>query len=130
MNKIVFSTLAISALLISGCAMKTGNENLGKMEKNQIDQQIIKGKSTKENVKAMFGDPDKTDFDNNGNEKWTYEHTRKSAKGVNFVPVVNWFVAGTNDIKKTLIVLFDDIGIVKNYIASSAEGETKGGLFQ
>lgn len=126
----LLAVLAVSVLTMTGCAVKTGNENLGKMEKSQIDQQIIKGKSTKEDVKAMLGDPDKTDFDNNSNEKWTYIHTRKSAKGVNYVPVVNWFVAGTNDTTKTLIVLFNDNGVVKNYIASSAEGETKGGLFQ
>lgn len=123
--------LAITAaILTTGCAVKTGNETLGKMEKTQIDQQIVKGKSTKSDVKAMLGDPDKTDFDNNSNEKWTYVHTRKSAKGVNYVPVVNWFVAGTNDTTKTLIVLFDDSGVVKNYISSSADGETKAGLFQ
>lgn len=127
---LVASAAVLAAITMTGCAVKTGNENLGKMEKGQIDQQIVKGKSTKNDVKAMLGDPDKTDFDNNSNEKWTYVHVRKSAKGVNYVPVVNWFVAGTNDTTKTLIVLFDDNGVVKNYIASSAEGETKGGLFQ
>lgn len=130
-SSMIASAILLGAMVMtSGCAVKTGNETLGKMEKNQIDQQIVKGKSNKQDVTAMMGDPDKTDFDNNGNEKWTYVHTRRSAKGVNYVPVVNWFVAGTNDTTKTLIVLFDDNGVVKNYIASSAEGETKGGLFQ
>ncbi len=32
---------------------------------------------------------------------------RSVQKGVNYVPVVNWFVKGTDDTKKTLIVLFD-----------------------
>lgn len=130
MNKIVFSALAISALLISGCAVKTGNEKLANMEKSQIDNQIVKGKSTKSDVVALMGDPDKTDFDNNGNEKWTYIHMRKASKGINYVPVVSWFIAGTNDTTKTLTVLFSDNGIVKNYTASTAEGETKAGFLQ
>jgi len=131
MKKLVFTSLvAFSAIMISGCAVKAGNEALGKMEKSQIETQLIKGKSTKADVKAMLGDPDKTDFDNNSLEKWTYIHVRKDLKAVNYIPVANWFVQGTNDTTKTLVVLFDDNGVVKNYINSDAKGETKGGLLQ
>ena len=124
------SLLVAGLVLSSGCAVKTGNEALGEMEKSQLEQQIIKGKSTKQDVKKLLGDPDKTDFDNNSLEKWTYAHTRKDMKAVNYVPVANWFVAGTNDTTKSLVIVFDDSGVVKNYITSDAKGETKGGLFQ
>lgn len=124
------STVAAATLMMSGCAVKTGNETLGKIEKSQLEQAIVKGKSTKVDVKGVLGDPDKTDFDNNSLEKWTYTHTRRDAKAVNYVPVVNWFVAGTNDTTKTLVIIFDDNGVVKNYINSDAKGETKGGLLQ
>jgi outer membrane protein assembly factor BamE (lipoprotein component of BamABCDE complex) len=131
MKKIlIVSIVASTALMMSGCAVKSGNETLGKLEKNQVEQGIVKGKTTKNDVKAMLGDPDKTDFDNNSLEKWTYVHVRRDVKAVNFVPVVNWFVQGTNDTTKTLVVLFDDNGIVKNFINSDAKGETKGGLLQ
>lgn len=129
-KKIVTMSTILVALLISGCAVKTGNETLGEMEKSQLEQQIIKGKSTKQEVKSLLGDPDKTDFDNNSLEKWTYAHTRKDMKAVNYIPVANWFVAGTNDTTKSLVIVFDDSGVVKNYIVSDAKGETKGGLFQ
>ena len=62
-----------------------------------------------------------------GLEKWQYDHSRKVEKGINYVPVVNWFVRGTNDTKKTLVVLFDG-EVVKNHTFSSSEGETMGGL--
>ncbi|GAB1464826.1 hypothetical protein MASR2M54_03260 [Aliarcobacter cryaerophilus] len=52
---------------------------------------------------------------------------KKCSKGVNYVPVVNWFVKGTDDTKKTLIVLFDG-NVVKTHSFSSSEGETMGGL--
>lgn len=123
--------LLTSALLITtGCAVKSGNEKLGTVEKEKVQQALVRGKSTKDDVKTFLGDPDKTDFDNNSLEKWTYTHVRKDAKFVNYIPIVNWFGSGTNDTTKTLVVIFDDNGIVKNYINSDAKGETKGGLFQ
>jgi outer membrane protein assembly factor BamE (lipoprotein component of BamABCDE complex) len=127
---ILIAISAVVAMTMTGCAVKAGNETLGKMDKSQIEHSIVKGKSTKSDVKSLFGDPDKTDFDNNGNEKWTYTHVRKDAKAVNYIPVANWFVAGTNDTTKSLIVLFSDNGVVKNFINSDAKGETKGGLLQ
>ncbi|MCL4432529.1 MAG: outer membrane protein assembly factor BamE [Epsilonproteobacteria bacterium] len=127
---ILIALSAVAAMTMTGCAVKAGNETLGKMDKAQIEHSIVKGKSTKSDVKSLFGDPDKTDFDNNGNEKWTYTHVRKDAKAVNYIPVANWFVAGTNDTTKSLIVLFNDNGTVKNFINSDAKGETKGGLLQ
>lgn len=122
--------LASALLITTGCAVKSGNEKLGTMEKEKVNQSLTKGKSTKDDVKAFLGDPDKTDFDNNSMEKWTYTHVRKDAKFVNYIPIVNWFGSGTNDTTKTLVIIFDDNGIVKNYINSDAKGETKGGLFQ
>lgn len=130
LRKIVATSVIGATIIFSGCAVKTGNENLGAMEKSEITSKIVKGKSTKQDVKALLGDPDKTDFDNNSLEKWTYIHVRKDAKFVNYVPVANWFVAGTNDTTKSLVVVFEDNGVVKNFIASDAKGETKGGLFQ
>jgi len=129
-KKIGIAVIFSAAVVFSGCAVKTGNETFGAVEKSEIDSKLIKGKSTKQDVKAMLGDPDKTDFDNNSLEKWTYTHKRADQKFVNFVPVANWFVRGTNDTIKTLVVIFDDSGVVKNYINSDAKGETKGGLFQ
>lgn len=130
------STLVASAVLLgvmaitSGCAGKTGNEVLGKMEKEKINQQIVKGQTTKAQVKEIFGDPDKTDFDPSGLEKWTYSHKRSAAKAINYVPVANWFVAGTNDTIRNLVILWNENDTVKNYINSEAQGESKAGLFQ
>lgn len=131
LKKITASSMLVATLFLStGCAVKTGNETLGAIEKSEIDTKIVKGKSTKQDVKTLLGDPDKTDFDNNSLEKWTYLHTRKDAKFVNYVPVANWFVAGTNDTTKSLVIVFEENGVVKNFITSDAKGETKGGLFQ
>ena len=88
---------------------------------------IKNGTSTKSEVRSKLGEPTNIDFMENGLEKWEYNHTRKVDKGINYVPVVNWFVKGTNDTKKILVVLFDG-EVVKNHSFSSSEGETMGGL--
>ncbi|MDD2897032.1 MAG: hypothetical protein PHG81_13565 [Aliarcobacter sp.] len=125
-NILVISILAAS-VLFTGCAVKTGNEKLQEVTNENIDSVIKNGVSTKTEVKSKLGGPGKIDFLNNGLEKWEYDHTLRVEKGVNYVPVVNWFVKGTNDTKKSLVILFDG-DIVKTHTFSSENGETMGGL--
>jgi predicted small secreted protein len=122
-------SLALCASLVTGCAVKSGNDKLEDVTSESVGKTIIKDKTTKANVKELFGEPQKVDFLANGQEKWEFLHVRKAAKGVNYVPVANWFVGGTNDTTKSLVILFEG-DIVKNYTTAVAEGETKAGLFQ
>ena len=124
---LVGSTAALVASLITGCAVKTGNDKLQEVTNENIDSVIKNGVSTKTEVKSKLGGPGRVDFLNNGLEKWEYDHTLKVEKGVNYVPVVNWFVKGTDDTKKSLVILFDG-DIVKTHTFSTENGETMGGL--
>ena len=124
---LVGSTAALVASLITGCAVKTGNDKLQEVTNENINSVIKNGVSTKTEVKSKLGGPGKIDFLNNGLEKWEYDHTLKVEKGVNYVPVVNWFVKGTDDTKKSLVILFDG-DIVKTHTFSTENGETMGGL--
>jgi outer membrane protein assembly factor BamE (lipoprotein component of BamABCDE complex) len=124
-----FASLLLCASLATGCAVKSGNDKLEDNTNESISKMITKEKSTKSNIKELLGEPQKVDFLANGLEKWEYSHLRKAAKAVNYVPVANWFVGGTNDTTKTLVILFDG-DVVKNYTTAVAEGETKAGLFQ
>ena len=119
----------LCASLATGCAVKSGNDKLEDNTNESISKMITKEKSTKSNIKELLGEPQKVDFLANGLEKWEYSHLRKAAKAVNYVPVANWFVGGTNDTTKTLVILFEG-DVVKNYTTAVAEGETKAGLFQ
>ena len=121
------STTVLVASLITGCAVKTGNDKLQEVTNENIDSVIKNGVSTKTEVKSKLGGPGRVDFLNNGLEKWEYDHTLKVEKGVNYVPVVNWFVKGTDDTKKSLVILFDG-DIVKTHTFSTENGETMGGL--
>lgn len=124
---LIATSLVLGTVLFSGCAVKSGNDKLQDVTKESVTDMIKNGTSTKSEVRSKLGEPTNIDFMENGLEKWEYNHTRKVDKGINYVPVVNWFVKGTNDTKKILVVLFDG-EVVKNHIFSSSEGETMGGL--
>ena len=124
---LIATSLVLGTVLFSGCAVKSGNDKLQDVTKESVTDMIKNGTSTKSDVRSKLGEPTNIDFMENGLEKWEYNHTRKVDKGINYVPVVNWFVKGTNDTKKILVVLFDG-EVVKNHSFSSSEGETMGGL--
>lgn len=124
---LIASSLVLGTVLFTGCAVKTGNDRIENVTQDNILNMIEDGKSTKADVRKAFGEPKNIDFMDNGLEKWEYHHSRSVQKGVNYVPVVNLFVKGTDDTKKTLIVLFDG-NVVKTHSFSSSEGETMGGL--
>lgn len=125
----LFVLMVTVVFMFAGCAVKTGNEKLEDVSNATVEDALKKGETTKVQVKELFGEPEEVDFMDNGLEKWTYSHKRKSAKAINYVPVASWFVSGTNDTTKTLVVLFKN-DVVENYAVSTAKGETKGGLFQ
>ena len=124
---LITTSLLLGTVLFTGCAVKTGNDKIENVTQDNILNMIEDGKSTKADVRKAFGEPRNIGFMDNGLEKWEYHHSRSVQKGVNYVPVVNWFVKGTDDTKKTLIVLFEG-NIVKTHSFSSSEGETMGGL--
>ena len=124
---LITTSLLLGTVLFTGCAVKTGNDRIENVTQDNILSMIEDGKSTKADVRKAFGEPRNIGFIDNGLEKWEYHHSRSVQKGVNYVPVVNWFVKGTDDTKKTLIVLFDG-NVVKTHSFSSSEGETMGGL--
>ena len=120
-------SVILSSTLFTACAVKSGNDKLQDVTQENILEKIQNGKSTKADVRKVLGEPTNINFKENGLEQWDYTHSRRVEKGINYVPVVNWFVKGTNDTKKTLVVLFDG-DIVKNHSFSSSDGETMGGL--
>ncbi len=124
---LIASSLVLGTVLFTGCAVKTGNDRIENVTQDSILNMIEDGKSTKADVRKSFGEPRNIGFMDNGLEKWEYHHSRSVQKGVNYVPIVNWFVKGTDDTKKTLIVLFEG-NVVKTHSFSSSEGETMGGL--
>jgi len=126
---VAISMVAFVTVGFSGCAVKSGNVKLEHMEKGNLQKAIVKGKTTQEGVRSLFGEPQSTDFLPDGRQKWRYVFIEKSEKAINYVPVANWFTRGTNDLTKNLVVLFNKDGKVDDYIFSSSKGETNSGAF-
>lgn len=120
--------LAIASLLVAGCA-STGNETLRKETETSVQQKMIEGKTTKAEVKAMFGSPLKTTFTDGGLEIWTYELTKAHADAVNYIPLVGLLGGSASGVKKELVVLFDENDVVKRFSMSESPVKTKTGIF-
>ncbi len=67
---------------------------------------IENGKTTKEDIAQMFGEPFKTGIQN-GHPIWIYEQNKYKAMG--------------DDTSKSLIVEFDDKGVVRSFQVTSNE---------
>lgn len=120
----------VSVALLVGCAGKTGHTFLEEKSPQEIQAVLVEGKTTKEDVRSKFGEPNDIDFDTNHCEIWKYEFIRSESKGVNFVPIANLFYRGTNDTTKRLKLIFNQQGVLVRHAMSSSNGETKLGAFQ
>lgn len=128
MKNITLIMLAIIPIFISGCVVKGGNENLAKMEKPKLEQNIIKGKTTKTDIKKMFGDPEYASLSND-DEEWGYSYNKVTSPVVNYIPVVSLFTGGTDSDRKALVILFNKKGVVKNYTITQTKNEVRSGIF-
>ncbi len=124
-----FAAMICMALLVTGCA-SSGNKVLKNETAKSVAAKIEKGRSTKDDVRAMFGDPMTTSFTDSGNEIWKYEFTKTHAKATNFIPFVSLFKSGAKGKKKELVVFFDKNGVVKNYSMSTSDVDMDTSLFQ
>lgn len=124
------SAVAVFAISItlSGCAA-VGNEKLRTETETSISTKIVEGKTTKQEVREMFGSPEKTMFTDGGLEVWNYEFAKMSADAINYILVVNLFGSSASGKKKQLVVMFDRSNVVKRYSMSESDVSKKTGLF-
>ena len=120
--------LFVLATLVTGCA-SVGSESLRKESESSISQKIVEGKTTKGEIRTMFGSPTKTSFTDGGLEIWNYDFSNVSADAVSYIPIVNLFGASASGKKKELVVMYDQTNIVKRYSMSESDVTHKTGLF-
>lgn len=125
---IKFAAVLGLAALMAGCA-GVGNERLRGESEQSVASKIAQNKTTKNEVREMFGSPSQTTFTDEGLEIWRYEFSKMSADAVSYIPIVNMFGNSASGIKKELVVLFDDQDRVKRYSMSESEVTTKTGIF-
>ena len=102
----------LSAFVLAACS--TVSENSPQSETQEsINQKIAKGKTTKAEVKATFGEPSSTTSKERGAQEWRYKIASSSSTII--IPGFERFFGSATEKDKTLLVDFDRRGIVTNY---------------
>jgi len=124
--RIGFVAGLLSAFL-SGCA-SVGNESIADASAQSVSEQLVKGRTTQDRVRQLYGDPAKTSFTDSGNEIWEYDFSRLHAKPTNFIPYVSLIHSGAEGDKKSLVVFFNRSKVVQQYTLSSSKVDVSQGL--
>ena len=121
----------LSALFIivifAGCTT-TGSTQLGSIQKTQINQKIVKNKSTMQDIIDIIGNPTSTKVGSNNKEIWTYNFSSSRKTLPSYFPLVKEFSQGVTNKSKKLIIYFNENQIVKNYTYSAKDIEKNSGF--
>ena len=117
----------LSVVLLGGCA-SVGNESIADATPESVSGQLVKGKTTQEQVRLAYGDPAKTTFTDSANEIWEYDFSRMHSKPTNFIPYVSLIHSGAEGDKKSLVIFFDKSKVVRQYTISSSKVDVSQGL--
>ena len=123
----VRSEAGLLFVLLSGCA-SVGNESIADATPESVSAQLIKGKTTQDNVRGLYGDPAKTSFTDSGNEMWEYDFSRMHSKPTNFIPYVSMIHSGAEGDKKSLVIFFNKAKVVQQYTLSTSKVDASSGL--
>lgn len=100
--------LGLSLALLTGCTtVSVGDEQLRSISAENIHEQIIDGKTTKNEIRSRFGGPSGMSFTDDGLLVWTYDFEILSQK-IPFTPQLEGH-------KKLLTILFNKDGSVKDF---------------
>lgn len=127
MKKILLVLIGVMSLSLSGCTvLNSGNKNIS--DDNLIKEVVTIGESKSEILKNL-GNPTSTEFKDNGNEVWTYIHSKGNMSPLTFIPIIGLVASmdGVDAETKTVKILFDVAGKVIKYSTGSQNTDT--GLF-
>lgn len=117
MKKIV--SLFILAMLIGGCASVQPIQK-GNLTPGMAKTKIIKGQTTQNEILEVFGAPNIVTKNKSGNEVWTYDKASVETGTSDVYGTI--IIAGgvgsrtsTSARTFTLMIEFDEMGIVKDY---------------
>lgn len=124
-NKCISTVFIVSIFM--GCTT-TGSTQLDSIEKKELEQKIVKHKSSMEDVLEILGEPTSTKTTTQDKEVWTYSFSSSRETIPSYIPLVNDFSKGVTSKNKKLIIYFNKKKIVKNYTYSSRNIEKNTGF--
>jgi hypothetical protein len=105
----LITIVSLIILSLSGCA--TSSYSVGKSFPSENVSQIVKGKTTSEEMVSLFGEPYTKTVISATDEKWVYMHSEGTAKAQSYIVTMDVKTTGT---QKMLDVLITD-GVVANF---------------
>ena len=123
MKKILRLNILLATFLIIGCANQ-GSTVLKKLSESDVNKNIVVGKTTRNQIRSMFGSPLETKYTDSGLEIWRYQY--EDTTGFNPANIASQTLtlglAGSRRIgtDKELVILFNDDYTVKRFNMSEA----------
>jgi outer membrane protein assembly factor BamE (lipoprotein component of BamABCDE complex) len=128
--KFISISTCVIALLLTGCASKTGSLELEKTTPATIDAVIKRSVTTAEDIRTYLGNPLRIEYTSLGHEQWTYIYRRTDVKARTFIPIANLFSSEVDTSEKVLVITFDRSKKVSNYTISEHTQKNKAGLLE
>ncbi len=124
----ILATAAILSAGLVGCSSQ-GNQQLDCLTVSQASRQIIRGKTTADQVKADLGGPLKVSYISDGNQQWEYDYTKLHLTAADFMPFINLVEVNARGTNKSLVILFNHQGVVEHYSLTCSKIYKHRGLF-
>lgn len=105
------------ALLLSGCY------STGTPISDQSLNAFVKGETNTEQVEAALGKPQSVTSNSNGNKMWTYMFTDTDISPSTYIPFVGFFTGGAKSEFQTLIITFNEVGVITDWTNSVTTSE-------
>ena len=121
-----YIAVVAACVVLAGCA-SSGNEKVRTETMDTVGTKVTKGVTTKDQVKALYGEPGSVSLTDGGSEVWKYEYAHATAKAVSFVPIVGLFAGGADVNKNEIVFLFDKNNVLQNYTVHASQSETHRG---
>ena len=131
MKKFTKLSLLFTTLFFLGCANQ-GSTVLKKLNEADVNKNITVGKTTRNEIRAMFGSPLETKYTDSGLEIWRYHF--EDTTGLNPANIASQTLtlglAGSRrtGTEKELVILYNDDYTVKRFNISEAPVQTWTGL--
>ncbi|HUN52967.1 MAG TPA: outer membrane protein assembly factor BamE [Candidatus Sulfotelmatobacter sp.] len=117
---------ALVCALLAACA-SAGNEKVRTETMASVGAKVTKGVTTKDQVKALYGEPMSVSLTDAGGEVWHYAYAHATATAVSFVPIVGLFAGGADVNKNEVVFIFDKNNVVQNYTVHASQSEVRRG---
>jgi outer membrane protein assembly factor BamE (lipoprotein component of BamABCDE complex) len=105
----LITMVSLVVLSLSGCA--TSSYSVGKNFSSTNVSQIIKGKTTGEEIVTLFGEPYSKTVISSTDQKWIYMHSEGTTKAQSYIVTMDVKTTGK---QKMLDILITD-GVVANF---------------